>query len=160
VLPWDRVDEDSMRCAITRTLDRCQKARQCALDGGSDVDWHRWRRRVRRLGQQHGVLVACDIALAGLLPPRRRLANLLGESQDFSVLIEHLGNDANLPEPQRQRLLDHVRGKRDAINREIRNQLVGFHKAPIVESDPRDQAPAHLAVVFDAQPAQGTVEFR
>jgi hypothetical protein len=97
------------------------------------------------LGQQHGVLVACDIALADLLPPQRRLANLLGESQDLAVLIEHFSKDTNLPEPQRLRLVDYVRTTRDTINREIRNHLMGF-QAAFVASDQRDQAPGRLAV--------------
>jgi hypothetical protein len=121
-----------MQRSIERTLRRCEKAQRCALDDGSALDWHRWRRRIRRLGQQHGVLVACSITLDGLLPPQRKLARLLGESQDLSMLLEQIGSDKNLPTPLSNRLFDSLRSARDTVNGEIRNPFV-VTPAPLVD---------------------------
>jgi hypothetical protein len=149
-LPWNRVDDYSMQRSIARTLRRCEQAQRRALDDGNARDWHRWRRRVRRLGQQHGVLVACGIVPADFLPPQRKLAHLLGESQDCAVLIEQFSNDMDLPKQFRQRLVDSVRTARDAINGEIRSHLVAS-PASLTESYLHHQASVAAAVELLSQ---------
>jgi hypothetical protein len=96
------------------------------------------------------VLVACGIVLADLLPPQRTLAHLLGESQDFAVLIEQFSKNKNLPKQLRQRLLDFVRTARNAIDGEIRNHLVA-PQAPLDENDPHDQAQTGAAIELRSQ---------
>ncbi|WP_300621467.1 CHAD domain-containing protein [Dokdonella sp.] len=90
-LPWTVLDASSVQLALQDSAQRMEAAGLRARNRGDDEDWHRWRRRVRRLSQQ---LRALDGVIA---PPSRvgefdkRLANLLGEAQDYTLLREHCG---------------------------------------------------------------------
>ncbi|MFD0740370.1 CHAD domain-containing protein [Lysobacter koreensis] len=92
-LPWARVAMAQARRAIASSAQAVEKAAARARSTGRDNDWHRWRRRARRLSQQQRALT-----VIGEPAPRQRtdkqLAVLLGEAQDYSLLRDHCGDDA------------------------------------------------------------------
>lgn len=55
-LPWERVALPHVQTALAYSFDRIVRAQARAKDGNDDEDWHRWRRRARRLSQQHRAL--------------------------------------------------------------------------------------------------------
>ncbi|HKE48597.1 MAG TPA: CHAD domain-containing protein, partial [Rhodanobacteraceae bacterium] len=105
-LPWESLTGTRVRDALADGLQRVDASGALARAGGRDEDWHRWRRRVRRLSQQHR-------AVGDLIPeiePARKhvktLAELLGETQDYSLLREHCGKRSIFSEPDRYVLRD------------------------------------------------------
>lgn len=90
-LHWQAVTVADADMAMQASVSRAEKAGARALATGRDSDWHRWRRCVRRLTQQHRAL-----GEAGLHPPLhekhgKRLATLLGEAQDCALLRDLCG---------------------------------------------------------------------
>ena len=89
-LPWEDIEVSEIQAALARSRARAEAAGLRALDRGKPDDWHRWRRRARRLSQQQR-------ALGGHSADERRdkrLAVLLGETQDRSLVQEHCGRDS------------------------------------------------------------------
>ena len=68
-----------------------------------DEDWHRWRRRARRLSQQERILANLGGSEAGKRQEKPR-ATQLGEAQDFALLHRHCEQDLALPEADRSAL--------------------------------------------------------
>ena len=64
------------------------KAADTALSQGREKDWHRLRRRRRRLVQQHTALKSSGIELPLIPVPDRKIGTLLGEAQDLTLLRE------------------------------------------------------------------------
>ncbi|HEX5123805.1 MAG TPA: CHAD domain-containing protein [Rhodanobacteraceae bacterium] len=101
-LPWDSLTETRVRDALGAGIVEIDVAGARARATGRDEDWHRWRRRVRRLSQQHratGSLIVDNKAA------RRRvktLAELLGEGQDYALLHDHCGKRSIFADPDRQ----------------------------------------------------------
>jgi CHAD domain-containing protein len=101
-LPWDSLTETRVRDVLDAGIVEIDVAGARARATGRDEDWHRWRRRVRRLSQQHratGSLIVDNKAA------RRRvktLAELLGEGQDYALLHDHCGKRSIFPDPDRQ----------------------------------------------------------
>lgn len=122
-LPWDRLGNDDIDAAITRSLSRSSKAQKRALDGGHADDWHRWRRRRRRLLQQHAALVACGHAHPELADRQRKLADHLGDSQDLSVLFDYFGHTRRLPAVERDLVLELIEAARTHTRRRIEHWL-------------------------------------
>lgn len=87
-LPWATVSASRVTDAMVHTLHKADVMRTRALAHDHDEDWHRWRRRMRRLSQQHRAAVA-----AGLLVPQsdfdKHLTEQLGALQDLSLVIAH-----------------------------------------------------------------------
>lgn len=87
-LPWETVTAPGITGAIEGTLRKADAMRARALAHDRAEDWHRWRRRMRRLSQQHRAAVA-----AGLMVPQsefdKHLTEQLGVLQDLSLLIAH-----------------------------------------------------------------------
>ena len=101
-LPWDTLTGSRVRDALDSALVRIETSGARARATGRDADWHRWRRRVRRLSQQHRAIgeLFPDIGFA-----RKRckvLAELLGEAQDYALLRDHCGRRSNFAEPDRE----------------------------------------------------------
>ncbi len=90
-LPWHALDVDSVHAALLDSLQRMQAAGLRARSRHADEDWHDWRRRVRRVSQQLRVLDGVMALPPGVGDLDKRLANLLGEAQDYSLLREHCG---------------------------------------------------------------------
>ena len=103
-LPWNALTEADVREGWARSRLRSEEAGARALASGEDSDWHRWRRRVRRVSQQH-------LALGDMLPDLTRtrrhyksLAGSLGEAQDYALLREHCGKRSRFSDPDRRTL--------------------------------------------------------
>jgi predicted TIM-barrel fold metal-dependent hydrolase len=94
--------ETRVRDALADGIVQIDVAGARARATGRDDDWHRWRRRVRRLSQQHR---AVGSLIADINPARRRvktLAELLGEGQDYALLLDHCGKRSIFADPDRQ----------------------------------------------------------
>lgn len=101
-LPWSDVDEAHVREALHMGATMIEEAGKRAQASGHDPDWHRWRRRARRLSQQ---LRAIDGAIAppqGIEERSKKLAVLLGEAQDYALLREHCGKRSVFTRADRQ----------------------------------------------------------
>lgn len=88
-LPWHVVIDIEVRSSLRRSEAKARAASRKATASGRDEDWHHWRRRARRLSQQHR-------AVGDLMAPQdadrardKRLAVLLGEAQDYALLLLH-----------------------------------------------------------------------
>ena len=96
-LPWEALQMLQVIEAMTATERRAEAACQRAVAGDALEDWQRWRRRLRRVSQQHRALVA-----AGLPAPIGRFEQCLGEQlgvmQDLRVLSAHCGKDSPFAE--------------------------------------------------------------
>jgi len=88
VLPWEHINENNLASSIQRSLQACDQASEIALSRSKEKDWHRLRRRRRRLVQQHTAMESCHITLPAIAIPDRKLSTLLGEAQDISILRE------------------------------------------------------------------------
>ncbi|MEO6173128.1 MAG: CHAD domain-containing protein [Arenimonas sp.] len=96
VLPWQHLGSAILTAAIHKTLQACDTAAEKALSSGKEHDWHRLRRRRRRLAQQYTALEHSGIQLLGIGELDRKLGNLLGEAQDILVLGEFFKNHRGL----------------------------------------------------------------
>lgn len=104
-LPWQRVDLAQAQAALAHSVERIARAQARAQDSNRDEDWHRWRRRERRLSQQRRALKAGGIDHAIDLPKaEKRIATRLGAAQDLGLLREHCGRASPFAEPDRVRL--------------------------------------------------------
>ena len=104
-LPWPRMDLPQLQSALQYSIERIVAAQARAQGSHDDEDWHRWRRRERRLSQQRRALKAGAIAHAVDLPKAdKRIATWLGAAQDLGLLREHCGRDSPFAKPDRVRL--------------------------------------------------------
>lgn len=103
-LPWRLVLEPDLVAAFQRGASKAQAASDCATKSGRDEDWHRWRRRVRRLSQQHRAVGDLAVAMANAPHRYKALAVLLGEAQDHALLIAHCGRGSLFDETDRPML--------------------------------------------------------
>lgn len=90
-LPWQTVAETEAHDALRVSATRADEAAARAQRSGRDEDWHRWRRRARRLSQQLRALGDSIAAPPEIGEGAKRLAILLGEAQDYALLREHCG---------------------------------------------------------------------
>jgi CHAD domain-containing protein len=100
-LPWCTLGEDEVERALARSSTSMRAAARRAKRTGEDEDWHRWRRRLRRLSQQqravHGSAGYPEEA-------EKAVATLLGELQDFSLLAAHCKASSPFDSSDRKRL--------------------------------------------------------
>ena len=101
-LPWDMLTESRVRDALADGLVRIDIAGARARATGRDEDWHRWRRRVRRLSQQHRAVGSLIVDINAARRRVKTLAELLGEGQDYALLHDHCGKRSIFPDPDRQ----------------------------------------------------------
>jgi hypothetical protein len=121
MLPWQGVTPPLLELEVGQSTAAVQTAGERALERGKARDWHRWRRRARRLTQQ-------DRALATIPFPVDTAAHKahavhLGVAQDFQLLIEHCGGDSPFVRADRDALralakerLEHLRTKLVAVD--------------------------------------------
>lgn len=100
-LPWPGISNEEVREALLRSTSKAGAASKRAMRSGGDEDWHRWRRRARRLSQQHRAL---GDPPGSALALDKSLAVLLGEAQDYALLIDHCGTNSPFTFPDRQEL--------------------------------------------------------
>jgi CHAD domain-containing protein len=100
-LQWNSLTETRVRDELDAGLARIETAGARARANGGDKDWHRWRRRARRLSQQHRAL-GDEITDLGFAKKRcKALAEMLGEAQDHALLRQHCGRRSIFAEPDR-----------------------------------------------------------
>ena len=92
-LPWAVIDRD-VEASLRKSAAQAIAASEQAQKSGDNDDWHRWRRRARRLSQQYRALGDVAAALAADRDRDKALAELLGEAQDYALLIDHCGGDS------------------------------------------------------------------
>jgi CHAD domain-containing protein len=103
-LPWDTLTGSRVRGALDVSLARVDSAGARARATGRDSDWHRWRRRVRRLSQQHRALGDQVPEISAAKKRCKLLAELLGEAQDYALLGDHCGRRSIFSELDREAL--------------------------------------------------------
>lgn len=96
-LAWHSISPAVINDAVAASRDRLRKAIDRALGNGRAQDWHRVRRRVRRLSQQYAVLER--LAVNGIAhrsdfvkEREQQLAKRLGQAQDYELLQAHCGD--------------------------------------------------------------------
>ena len=110
-LDWASLTARQVEDGLEYSTQRAAKAGRSAIKGGGDERWHRWRRRVRRLGQQ---LHALGSASQPIDRHSKKLARLLGNAQDLTLLAMHCGRDSPFAADDRRALARFARkqGKR------------------------------------------------
>jgi len=97
-LDWKNLDERGVVKAVKRSNRRVDKAAPRAKRHPEDEEaWHLYRRRLRRLHQQHTLLATLQ---PGLLPAsmgQEARASALGELQDDVLLLKRCGNHSPFP---------------------------------------------------------------
>ena len=86
-LPWIRLDETAVARGRRQSLKRVEQARRRAAGSDDPEDWHRLRRRLRRLRQQESALAAVMPAVAWETPGVGDLAERMGVAQDHALLL-------------------------------------------------------------------------
>jgi len=86
VLPWEQISIAGLLRAMQTTMLACDTAADTALSHGKEKDWHRLRRRRRRLAQQFTALENSGIELPQVVAPDKKIGSLLGEAQDLTLL--------------------------------------------------------------------------
>jgi len=96
-LPWQALPMSSAMEAMATAVDKADAARTRAFAHDNDADWHRWRRSMRRISQQHHAMAAIGVEVSA---PRfdKALTERLGAMQDLVLLREHCGKKAPLHE--------------------------------------------------------------
>lgn len=105
-MPWPMVTDGVWRQALANTHDRSVRAEARARDSADAEDWHRWRRRMRRLSQQMRALNNSGVTDETLPSFDKSLAEQLGKAQDLTLLLEHCRDDALLGKDDRHALRD------------------------------------------------------
>jgi hypothetical protein len=97
-LPWQDVGKEDVGKAIRRSRKRLEKARRRARRHPERNEcWHVYRRRLRRLRQQHSLLAEIQ---PGAHRPMHGLADqarVLGESQDDILILRFCGRGSPFP---------------------------------------------------------------
>lgn len=111
-IPWMRITEGDMRAALAATVAQVAQARRSALAHPSPAKLHKWRRRLRRMLQQHEACNALAIHVAA-----NRFAECeaeqLGRLQDDNVLLAKASRLADLHGRRRKHFRRVVRKARD-----------------------------------------------
>ncbi len=86
-LPWERVDEAYLRRTLKRSLRRVRRAADSARHSGEIEDLHRWRRRLRRVGQQLNALASAGLGQGDAASPDPTQLDQLAWRQDLHMLL-------------------------------------------------------------------------
>lgn len=106
-LPWASLSPSQLRDRLADNQARMDQAQVRAIASGRDEDWHRWRKRARRLSQQRRALktAGLDVDLAlDKSASDKRTTQLLGTAQNLSLLLEHCGRRSVFSKPDRNAL--------------------------------------------------------
>jgi hypothetical protein len=106
-LPWEALTAEQIETVREHSQRRLHDARLRALKSGDDDDWHRWRRRARRVSQQRRALTAIGVDPDRLKVDEgfdKRTTEHLGVAQDLVLLIEHCNRDSPFSKPRRAAL--------------------------------------------------------
>ncbi len=97
-LDWTALDERRVVKAVKRSKRRVGKAAPRAERHPEDEEaWHLYRRRLRRLHQQHTLLSTLQPGLLPATMGQEARASALGELQDDVLLLKRCGNHSPFP---------------------------------------------------------------
>lgn len=140
-LDWSRLATTRIARERARAVRRAAKAGQRAIKGDSDERWHRWRRRVRRLGQQGRALGSTMLSPD---PRAKKLAGLLGRAQDLTLLARRCGHDSPFSHGDRRALARLARRE----GRRARKQIQAYarrHGEAMLAVEPRNRVQPRAA---------------
>lgn len=86
-LPWERVGEADIMSALKRSARRVRRAADSARRSGESEELHRWRRRLRRVGQQLNALASAGLGQDDAVSPKPTQLDQLAWRQDLRVLL-------------------------------------------------------------------------
>lgn len=144
-LPWDALAMEVVDVALATSARNIEHASTRVADTDADPDWHAWRRRLRRLSQQHRALSAAGF-------PRdadtfdKSLAEQLGALQDLQLLRDQCGQRGPFAKSERKAL----KAFADAALRTQRRRLrsAGIDHAP-AQNPPFHQSACTAATIAD-----------
>ncbi|HRP73200.1 MAG TPA: CHAD domain-containing protein [Luteimonas sp.] len=102
-LPWETLTSGQLLAVVEAAGRRVDKAAQRAQDSGRDEDWHRWRRRERRLVQKQRLLAGIGLPVE-IERRHKALARALGQAQDYALLRAHCGRGSPFDRDDRPKL--------------------------------------------------------
>ncbi len=103
-MPWTNIDEHAVRVAHTGARARLDRALKRARRSDEPEDWHRLRRRLRRLRQQESALERCAPEWGLQTDGIGALAERMGEAQDHALLLAHCRRAGVFPARDRANL--------------------------------------------------------
>ena len=103
-LPWQDLREKDALRSLQRSESKAGAAAKRARRSLHDDDWHRWRRRARRVLQQQRALDELSAVQKAGSDRDKALTALLGEAQDHALLLNHCGDGSPFAEPDRKAL--------------------------------------------------------
>lgn len=92
-LPWEMVSTTLATDAMAAAEQRAAAARQRACARDDAEAWHRWRRRMRRISQQHRAVAAAGLPVHDA-EFDKNMTEQLGVLQDLNLLVAHCGEDS------------------------------------------------------------------
>ena len=92
-LPWEAVSTPLVSNAMAVAERKAANAREQACAHDDAHAWHRWRRRMRRISQQHRALGAAGLAMAEV-EFDKDVTEQLGVLQDLNLLVAQCGEDS------------------------------------------------------------------
>ena len=121
-LPWESLSASTVSEAMYLAAQRAESARERAFDTDDAADWHRWRRRMRRISQQHRAVVETSLPLPTVAFDKK-LTEQLGEMQDLSLLVAHCGKDSPFPDDSSQALKQLAKRRLERQRKRIRTEV-------------------------------------
>ncbi len=123
-LPWNDAVRPGIRATVAATRVQVARAQRSALAHPSPKRLHKWRRRLRRLLQQHEACVALGIDVSGdnFL---ECIAEQLGKLQDYNVLLDRVPCIAGLHGNQERRFRQAVREARNEQRERLVSVVLG-----------------------------------
>jgi len=103
-LSWQDLREKDALRSLQRSESRARAAAKRARRSLHDDDWHRWRRRARRVLQQQRALAELSVVQKADSDRDKTLTTLLGEAQDYALLLDHCADGSPFAEPDRKAL--------------------------------------------------------
>ena len=126
-LPWAALTTEEVDAGVTHTTHRIVKALARVVDTDSEEAWHAWRRRVRRLSQQHRARNAAGLP-GELTDFDKSLADKMGDLQDLQLLLDACDADSPFDKDDRETL---ERFAKEHLHRQRRRLLsVATDRAP------------------------------
>ena len=91
-LPWECLPTSTVTEAMNSAAKKATAARERACAHDDVEDWHRWRRRMRKISQQHRAVLAAGLA-APISQFDKSLTEQLGVMQDLHLLAARCDGD-------------------------------------------------------------------
>jgi CHAD domain-containing protein len=137
-LAWDAVTSETVDAALAAS-ERRRKAIERVVQRGKTADWHRLRKRVRRLVQQHAALAPLGLGarLSDAASAReRQLAKRLGRAQDDVLILARCAEHAVFGRRDRKVLRPLARKRRDRARRKALRLLRSGADAAVAPAQP------------------------